>query len=92
MEDLQNNFVGKCRESILDLTTQKSIAANHSLVDRLPTFITELRGITLEENHHGIINYKYTKTKCRHLKKFTGKGTARQVFIRVERLEINQSC
>jgi hypothetical protein len=24
---------------------------------------------------HGLINYKDTKTKCRHLKKLTGKGT-----------------
>ncbi len=33
---------------------------------------------------HGLINYIDTKTKytkCRHLKKITGKGTVRQVFI-----------
>ncbi len=36
----------------------------------------------------GLINYKYTRAKCRHLKKFTCKGTLRQVFIRVYRLEI----
>ena len=30
---------------------------------------------------HGLINYLDTKTKCRHLKKFTCKGTLRQVFI-----------
>jgi hypothetical protein len=29
------------------------------------------------------INYKDTKTKCRHLKKLTCKGTLRQVFIKV---------
>ncbi len=39
---------------------------------------------------HGLINYKDTKTKCkcRHLKNLTCKGTLRQVFIRVYRLEI----
>ncbi len=36
---------------------------------------------------HGLINYKDTKTKCRRLKKLTCKGTSRQVFIRVYRLE-----
>jgi hypothetical protein len=38
--------------------------------------------------NHGLINYKDTKTKCRHLKKLTCKGTLRQVFIRVYGLEI----
>jgi hypothetical protein len=38
--------------------------------------------------NQGLINYKETKAKCRHLKKFTCKGTLRQVFIRVYRLEI----
>ncbi len=37
---------------------------------------------------HGLINYIGTKTNCRHLKKLTCKGTLRQVFIRVYRLEI----
>jgi hypothetical protein len=37
---------------------------------------------------HGLINYIDTKAKCRHLKKLTCKGTLRQVFIRVYRLEI----
>ncbi len=37
---------------------------------------------------HWLINYKDTKAKCRHLTKFTCKGTLRQVFIRVYRLEI----
>jgi hypothetical protein len=36
----------------------------------------------------GQINYRDTKAKCHHLKKFTCKGTLRQVFIRVYRLEI----
>jgi hypothetical protein len=40
---------------------------------------------------HGLINFIDTKAKCRHLKKFTCKGTLRQVFIRVYRLEI-QCC
>jgi hypothetical protein len=38
---------------------------------------------------HGIINRIDTKAKCRlHLKLFTCKGTLRQVFIGVYRLEI----
>jgi hypothetical protein len=37
---------------------------------------------------HGLINYKDTKIKFRHLKKFTCKWTLRQMFIRVFRLEI----
>ncbi len=41
-----------------------------------------------ERLHHGLINFIDTKAKCRHLKKFTCKGTLRQVFIRVYRLEI----
>jgi hypothetical protein len=34
------------------------------------------------------MNYKDTKTNCRHLKKFTCKGTLRKVFIGVYRLEV----
>jgi hypothetical protein len=30
---------------------------------------------------HGLINYKDTTTKCRHLKQLTCKGNSRQVFI-----------
>ncbi len=37
---------------------------------------------------HGLIHYIDTKAKCRHLKKLIWKGTLRQVFIRVFRLEI----
>jgi hypothetical protein len=33
------------------------------------------------------MNYIDTKAKCRHLKKFTCKGTFRQMFIRVYRVE-----
>ncbi len=36
--------------------------------------------------YHGLMNYIDTKAKCRH-KKLTCKGTLRQVFIRVYRLE-----
>ena len=36
---------------------------------------------------HGLITYKDTKAKCRHLKKSTCKGILLQVFIRVYRLE-----
>jgi hypothetical protein len=42
----------------------------------------------LYSDRHGIINYIDTKAKCRHLKKLTCKGTLRQEFIRVYRLEI----
>ncbi len=35
----------------------------------------------LKRSDHGLLNYKDTKTKCRHLKKFTRKGTLQQVFI-----------
>ncbi len=35
-----------------------------------------------------LINFEDTKTKCRHLKKLTSKGTLRQVVITVYRLEI----
>jgi hypothetical protein len=37
---------------------------------------------------HGIINFIDAKAKCRHLKKFIRKGTLRQLFIRIYRLEI----
>ncbi len=30
---------------------------------------------------HGLINYLDAKAKCRHLEKFTCKGTLQQVFI-----------
>jgi hypothetical protein len=36
---------------------------------------------------HSLINYIDTKAKCRHLKELICKGTFRQVFIRVYRLE-----
>jgi hypothetical protein len=41
-----------------------------------------------QEEIHGLINYKDTKAKCRHLKKWTYTGTSRKVFIQVSRLEI----
>jgi hypothetical protein len=37
---------------------------------------------------HGLIDYKDTNTNCRQLKILTCKGTLRQVFVRVYRLEI----
>ncbi len=40
------------------------------------------------KSRHGIIRYIDTKAKWRHLIKLTCKGTLRQVFIRVYRLEI----
>ncbi len=45
----------------------------------------------MQGGEHGLINYIDTEAKCRHLKKLkklTCKGTLRQVFIRVYRLEI----
>ncbi len=36
---------------------------------------------------HGLINYIDNKAKCRYLKTLTCKGTLRQVFIRIYRLE-----
>ena len=39
---------------------------------------------------HGLINYIETKAKGCHLKKFTCKGTLRQVFIRVYRHQTNK--
>ncbi len=42
----------------------------------------------IDADNHGQIKYIETKAKCRHLKKLTCKGTLRQVFIRVYRLEI----
>jgi hypothetical protein len=39
--------------------------------------------LNFESGNHGLINYKDTKTKCRHLKKLTCKGTLGQVIIRV---------
>jgi hypothetical protein len=44
-----------------------------------------------KQHNHGLINYKDTKIKCRHLKKLACKGTLRQVFIRVYRLEIQSN-
>jgi hypothetical protein len=40
---------------------------------------------------HGLIKFIDTRAKCRHLKKFTCKGTLRQVFVRVYRLEIQSA-
>ncbi len=34
--------------------------------------------------YHGLINYVDTKSKCRHLNKFTCKGTLCHVFVKVE--------
>jgi hypothetical protein len=41
-----------------------------------------------DKRNHGLNNYIDTKAKCRHLKIMTWKGTLRQVFSRVYRLEI----
>ncbi len=51
-----------------------------------------VKGCCLAEIHdHELINYIDNKAKCRHLKKFTCKGTVRQVFIGVYRLKNLQS-
>jgi hypothetical protein len=49
-----------------------------------------LRGAAAYIHAHGLINYIDTKAICCHChpKKLTCKGTLRQVFIRVYRLEI----
>jgi hypothetical protein len=47
-----------------------------------------VRAVNFDGFYLGLINYIETKGKCRHLKKFTSKGTLRQVFIRVYRLVI----
>ncbi len=48
---------------------------------------------SFNRNAHGLINYIDNKAKCFHLKKLTCKGTLRQVFIRVYRMEIYiQTC
>jgi hypothetical protein len=39
------------------------------------------QGTTAVVLYHELINYIDTKAKCRHLNKFTCKGTLRQVFI-----------
>jgi hypothetical protein len=42
----------------------------------------------LETLHHGLTNHIDTEAKYHHLKKLKCKGTSRQVFTRVYRLEI----
>ncbi len=49
------------------------------------TFPMTRSGVSLS---HGLINFIDTKAKCRHLKNWPSKGTLRQVFICVSRLEI----
>ncbi len=63
---------------------------NHQYLNIGEDLFMELSPQYLERysNAHGLINYKDTKTKCRHLKKLTCKGTLRQVFIRVHIPEI----
>ncbi len=46
------------------------------------------RSHTMDCSRHGLANYTDTKAKCRHLKKLICKGTVRQVFFAVYRLEI----
>jgi hypothetical protein len=45
-------------------------------------------GTRLMSSLHGLINFTDTKAKCRHRKKLTCKGTLRQMFLRIYRLEI----
>jgi hypothetical protein len=52
--------------------------------------LISLPKVSQDQGHrppHGLIDYIDTKAKC-HLKKFTCKGTLRQVFIRGNRREI----
>jgi hypothetical protein len=68
---------------------QKRVSDN--MICILPTVPTSGSGflsMRLLYCFHGRINYIDSKAKCRHLKKFTCKGTLRQVFIRYFRLQI----
>jgi hypothetical protein len=47
-------------------------------MERFATKVIKTQGLV---KTHGLINFIETKAKCRHLKKFTCKGTLRQVFI-----------
>jgi hypothetical protein len=51
------------------------LCARHGILSRL-------------DSSNGLINYIDNNPKCPHLRKLTCKGTLRQVFIRVYRLEI----
>ncbi len=57
-------------------------------ISTAPSVITHPRsGVRVK---HGLIEYTETKAKCRNLKKkLACKGTLRQVFIRVYRLEMH---
>jgi hypothetical protein len=61
----------------------------HTLLSIVPQIAASF-SLSLSPNAEtmGLISYIDIKAKCRHLKKFTCKGTLRQVFIRVYRLEI----
>jgi hypothetical protein len=48
----------------------------------------DLVEVVSEVSAWGLINYTDANSKCRHLKILTCKGTSRQVFIRVYRLEL----
>ncbi len=48
----------------------------------------DLVEVVSEVSAWGLINYTDSKATCRHLKILTWKGTLRQVFIRVYRLEL----
>ncbi len=60
---------------------------------KLPRGIDKMSKIwEMRRPGHGLKKYKDAKTKCRHLKKLTCKGTLQQVFIRVYRLRYSQLC
>jgi hypothetical protein len=56
--------------------------------DEVVMFVTSSMVDCDSDSDHGQIDYIETKVKCRHLKTLSCKGTLRQVFIRVYRLEI----
>jgi hypothetical protein len=61
----------------------------HCLNAKNSSFLSYMSGIPkIRNRRYGLIKYIGTKAKCRHLKKLTYKGTLRQVFIRIYRLEI----
>jgi hypothetical protein len=69
----------KFKIKILNTSLSRSI----SIVDGLAIFSAKLVVC-----NRGLTSYIDTTAKCRHLIKFTCKGTLRQEFIRVYRLEI----
>ncbi len=71
-------FVAGYRFIILINRSEDTIPYKILVFRKLPK---RVMGLSVEEHKHGLINYIDTKAKCRRLKKFTCKGTLRQVLI-----------